>query len=1343
MPRHTCGFGRSFTWGLVVGSLVLIHSAWADSRGKSPAAPMPHVPGYVVIKLKSGAGNKQQHAALAQSLGQKFGAREVRAIFPGDHTRALAKRMQDGKPLPDLSLYYKLLFAPNSEVPALCRRLQATGAVEYAEPSFIRQQIRNDPAALLHAVNHNDPGKLSVYTPNDPRFGQQNWITQVKAPQAWDTVRADSTVIIGMVDSGCDFDHPDLIDRIWVNPAEDRNGNRRFDDSPASSGGDEDGIDNDNNGFIDDVVGWDFVGRFNDVSVFPDNFPQAGTGFGGSHGVETSGCASATADNNFGIAGAGFRSTLMITKHGSDAPSANNSLNTAIFFYEEGVMYHVLAGADIISMSFGGGALSLFEADVLDNALRAGVLLVASTGNGGADGVGDDNETAPHYPSNFPGVLAVGAVQSNNRKSTYSNFGRPKTMQLFAPGDNVLTTTDDDNPNNNGQQFLLETGTSFSTPIVAGIAALVKKQNPGLTGGEIFLRLCGLADNLDNLNPGFRGRMGYGIVNAQRATTETTPVFAPDIDLVRVDLDDAAGGIGNGVWDAGETVGFIVRLRNVLGDASNVQVTLSVNHWAVTLVNGVTTIANFPGLADYANSFVTIGSSQLRVQASAEALPDRIPFRLRVSTGAYSEEFTFAVTLLPSILFVDDDDGNNNIEDFYLAPFSTNGLGVDYWSHLVQGTPPADLMKQYSTVVWACEWAFPALDSSDRAELSKYLDAGGNLFLSGQDIGWDLNDPAGGFPNEFNVSAGASQIFYETYLRADYLADDSPLSNLTGVAGDPVSDGLSFGVFQPGRADAEQFPSEIAPVNSSVSIFNYPNNVSGAVRYAGNYRLVHFAFGGYEAIIEEEVRSKLMPRVINWLNGLSIEHTPLRDTEDTTSARLVTAKVTSAGNPLASVTLYWDTDGALPFNKIEMTPAGNGNYSASIPAQSNKQVEYFILARTTKNFYSPIQKYSYASRPDRIPPQLSGLTDLPNVFRNAASYTVAVEAVDNLGINPNSVYVLFRSTSGVRDSVKLNPVAPAGRFQGSFSGNFLLGDSVYYRATARDLALAGNRAVSAEKSFVVGLEDFENGLSHWTVEPNGWGLTEINKFSGRFSANQSPQGSYTQNLNTALTLAFVLDLSAVSAASISFQELHLFQPNQEDFGVLEASGDGQNWTKVSEEFRGVQSVFQLKNYSLGAFTGAGFNAVRLRFRVQTDNASQLPRRGWFVDDIKIRLSGIVAVEERETSRPLPATFALQQNYPNPFARHHAVGGSLNAATSIRFDLPVAAEVDITIYDLLGQRVATLAMGRKPAGAHVAVWQGRNELGRAVANGIYFYRMRAITPDGKQEFQQIRKMMVLE
>jgi hypothetical protein len=282
--------------------------------------------------------------------------------------------------------------------------------------------------------------------------------------------------------------------------------------------------------------------------------------------------------------------------------------------------------------------------------------------------------------------------------------------------------------------------------------------------------------------------------------------------------------------------------------------------------------------------------------------------------------------------------------------------------------------------------------------------------------------------------------------------------------------------------------------------------------------------------------------------------------------------------------------------------------------------------------------------------------------------------------------------------------------------------------------------------FTTGLEDFENGLSHWSASPGEWGLSSFLSFSGRFAANSNPPGSYGQNLNTWLALMLPLDLSELAAAKLSFMEQHFFASNQDDFGVVEISGDGgQSWTALSQPFRDVQGQWQERSYSLTPYAGAGFNDVRLRFRVQTDDKLLPPRRGWFIDDVRIFSNLEVAVQPAAETAAIPATFALSQNYPNPLRASAFSSGtrdlnSTPASTLIRFDLPVNAQVEIAIYDLLGRRLATLLDGHKPAGVHTVSWDARDEGGKSVARGIYFYRLKAVA-NGRREFQSVRKMVV--
>jgi subtilisin family serine protease len=243
--------------------------------------------------------------------------------------------------------------------------------VEYAEPSYIRH--------------------TSGYTPNDPSYASMYSLAKINASAAWDITKGDSAVVIGIVDSGVDYTHEDLAGNIWTNPGE-----TGLDGS--SNDKRTNGIDDDANGFVDDWRGWDFVGGPVPVSAFaPDNDPHPLNG--NPHGTHTAGTASAVTDNGKGVASIGFNCSIMITKHGVDVPGSN-----ANYVGEEGILYCINNGADIVSCSWGGTNNSQYEQDIIRYGLSKNVIVVAAAGNGGADIIGDDNEIVQFYPSGYRGV---------------------------------------------------------------------------------------------------------------------------------------------------------------------------------------------------------------------------------------------------------------------------------------------------------------------------------------------------------------------------------------------------------------------------------------------------------------------------------------------------------------------------------------------------------------------------------------------------------------------------------------------------------------------------------------------------------------------------------------------------------------------------------------------------------------------------------------------------------------------------------------------------------------------------------------------------------------------------
>jgi subtilisin family serine protease len=318
--------------------------------------------------------------------------------------------------------------------------------------------------------------------PNDPYFSAQ-WYADsgaaaIRLPHAWDVEQGDSAVVIAIMDTGIDTGHPDLAAKIWHNPGE----------IPGND------VDDDGDGYVDDVTGWDF-GR-NDADPNPEYTADPSSGIDvGFHGTFCAGIAAAAAGNGEGIAGAAWKCRLMPLKV-SD-PDSGITLRAVT----AAVQYVADKRPAVLSMSFGGpgdaGLPEYFQA-LVDLATAAGVLCVAAAGN--------DGDSASTYPAACRGVLAVGASDENGARASFSNWG--PWVTLAAPGSAMWSTicrnytlTDLDqilywylfgwdftNP------YMYGDGTSFACPLAAGVSALVRSRFPSLTPQQVIQQLVTTGD---------------------------------------------------------------------------------------------------------------------------------------------------------------------------------------------------------------------------------------------------------------------------------------------------------------------------------------------------------------------------------------------------------------------------------------------------------------------------------------------------------------------------------------------------------------------------------------------------------------------------------------------------------------------------------------------------------------------------------------------------------------------------------------------------------------------------------------------------------------------------------
>lgn len=347
-------------------------------------------------------------------------------------------------------------------------------------------------------------------TPNDTSFfqlwGLQNTgqvggliDADIDAPEAWDIQTGSKSVIVAVIDTGVDYHHPDLAGNIWTNPGEVA-GN---------------GIDDDGNGYIDDIHGFDFVNY--DGDPMDDHF----------HGTHVAGTIAASGNNNSGVVGVCWTATIMPVKF-LDAGGGgwtSDAINA--------ILYATQMGARILSNSWGGGGFSQALMDAIEVSNSANAVFVAAAGNSSSN-----NDFYPNYPSSYEvaNVIAVAATDRFDNLASFSNYGS-LSVDLAAPGVDVFSTAP-------GNSYLTLNGTSMATPHVSGAAALLLSEYPGLSNIEIKTVLM---NNVDLLPGGDGFVLSGGRLNIARAMVdgaiEPDPVPEPVIQVAGSGVAGIAPGL--------------------------------------------------------------------------------------------------------------------------------------------------------------------------------------------------------------------------------------------------------------------------------------------------------------------------------------------------------------------------------------------------------------------------------------------------------------------------------------------------------------------------------------------------------------------------------------------------------------------------------------------------------------------------------------------------------------------------------------------------------------------------------------------------------------------------------
>ncbi|MCH7557632.1 MAG: S8 family serine peptidase [Planctomycetes bacterium] len=484
------------------------------ARVSSAAGKQKYVSGEVIVKLKDSQSSGislfsgpypttvARHETILLRLQTEYGLYpETSPVFKGVHKRlenqntpqsqklgrfsiasagettAPAQRLRNA----ELSRFYLLRTA--EDVRTICAQLKKDPEVEYAQPNYIYH---------------------SCVDPNDPEFPDQYAHQLIQMSDAWDISTGSHDVVVAVLDTGVDVNHPDLKDNIWVNKNEIPNN----------------GLDDDENGYIDDIHGWNFGDDNNDVT--PEGIDWWGIN---GHGTQVSGVIAAVGNNGEGVSGINWHCSIMALRLSLEFTSAEVAA---------ALDYAAANGAHVLNMSFGADEFGPdgdpIVKEAIDNAFAQGVLLSASAGN--------DDTTKPNYPAAYYNVMAVASTNGEDIKTGHSSFGT--WVDITAPGTDIVTT------DLNGK-YIATAGTSFSSPYVAAVGALVLAHRPELTHVEVRAILENTTDPVyyGNIDP-IQGYIGTGRVNAYQALMAADQrhplgeiveprqeqIFAPDVNSI-------------------------------------------------------------------------------------------------------------------------------------------------------------------------------------------------------------------------------------------------------------------------------------------------------------------------------------------------------------------------------------------------------------------------------------------------------------------------------------------------------------------------------------------------------------------------------------------------------------------------------------------------------------------------------------------------------------------------------------------------------------------------------------------------------------------------------------------
>ena len=435
----------------------------ANGNSKDPVqGDKPNPPAYasdrLIVKFKSGANTVQ-----ANEIKNSIGVVSTKTI--------------------DLTGAQIWQLSPRTSVEAALATYRNSSLFEYIEPDYTITTAATIP---------NDPSFGQLWGLNNTGQSGGTPDADIDAPEAWDIQTGNPNLVIGVIDTGVDYNHPDLVGNIWTNPGEIAG----------------DGIDNDNNGYIDDVRGWDFA--------YNDNNPMDVQG----HGTHVSGTIAGKGNKGVGVTGVAWNAKIMPLKFLND--SGSGSTSGAI----SAIAYATAKGVKLTNNSLGGGGYSQALSDVINAAGQKGALFIAAAGNSS-----QNTDINPAYPAsyNLANIISVASTTRTDSLSSFSNYGLT-SVDLGSPGSDIYSTT----PNNTYSTY---SGTSMASPHVTGAAALLWSQNPTWTAQQVKNTLMQTGDSISALAGKTVSGKRLNVYNA--LVSSSVPSVTVDVSPTTVQEDGA------------------------------------------------------------------------------------------------------------------------------------------------------------------------------------------------------------------------------------------------------------------------------------------------------------------------------------------------------------------------------------------------------------------------------------------------------------------------------------------------------------------------------------------------------------------------------------------------------------------------------------------------------------------------------------------------------------------------------------------------------------------------------------------------------------------------------------